>query len=139
MGDCLSPAKRSISIMSVVGIFIYIPSTLPDRRKANPVFMNSPFKAHISSIVSIALQKCSPIFVTTGKLFSIRNNFLIDIFTRKKIYLLSLRCLLLNSGTLFYIACIQLLANTFIFNNSQTHCVTVSALASFSCSNFILK
>ena len=25
-------------------IFIYIPSTLPDRRKANPGFTNSPFK-----------------------------------------------------------------------------------------------
>ena len=30
--------------MSVVGILIYIPSTLPDRRKENPGFTNSVFK-----------------------------------------------------------------------------------------------
>ena len=33
--------KMSISAMSVVGIFLCIPSTLPDSRKANPEFMDS--------------------------------------------------------------------------------------------------
>ena len=33
---CIWSEKTSISILSVVGIFIYILSTLPDRRKANP-------------------------------------------------------------------------------------------------------
>ena len=41
---CIRSDKTSISAMSVVGIYIYIPSTLPDRRKANPAFTNSPFK-----------------------------------------------------------------------------------------------
>ena len=31
--------------MSVVGIFIYIPSTLPDKRKANPGFTNCPMES----------------------------------------------------------------------------------------------
>ena len=36
--------KTSISAILVVGIFIYIRSTMPDRRKVNPGFTNSPFK-----------------------------------------------------------------------------------------------
>ena len=44
---CIRSEKTSISAASVVGIFIYIPSTLPDRRKANPGFMNSPFNVVI--------------------------------------------------------------------------------------------
>ena len=40
---CIRSEKTETSTMSVVGICIYIPSPLPDR-KANPGFTNSPFK-----------------------------------------------------------------------------------------------
>ena len=40
---CIRNEQTSISAMSVAGIFIYITSTLQDRRKANPGFTNSPF------------------------------------------------------------------------------------------------
>ena len=46
---CIRSEKTSISTMSVVGIFFYIRSTLPERRKANPWFTNSPFNViHVS-------------------------------------------------------------------------------------------
>ena len=51
--DCIHSEKTSISAMSVVGIFIYIPSTLPDRRKGNPGFTNSPFnilQVHVNAL-----------------------------------------------------------------------------------------
>ena len=66
---CIRSKKTSISAMSVVGIFIYIPSTLPDRRKANPGFTNSPFKCLLNVGLFIMIyvdlfdhpniQKCS--------------------------------------------------------------------------------
>ena len=40
---CIHSEKTSMNAMSVVGICIYMPSTLPDRKKANPVFTNSVF------------------------------------------------------------------------------------------------
>ena len=44
MTYCIRSEKRRSALCQWVGIFIYISSTLPDRKKANPGFTNSPFK-----------------------------------------------------------------------------------------------
>ena len=41
---CIHSEKTVMSAKSVVGIFNYTPTTLSDRRKANPGFTNSVFK-----------------------------------------------------------------------------------------------